>query len=170
LEIRRAAFAGTLVGLWVVAVVAGCQRQETPEPTVVETETQPEMTGPAWVDANRIRNADAEPQNWLAHGRTWSEQRYSPLTDINESNIGELGLAWYFDLDTARGQQASPIVVDGVMYTTSAWSKVQVLDAATGELLSAENFMPTNWATHIDLKTGRPVEVQGRATTTLAPP
>ncbi len=66
--IRRAAFAGTLVVLWVVAVVAGCQRQETPEPTVVETETQPEMTGPAWVDANRIRNADAEPQNWLAHG------------------------------------------------------------------------------------------------------
>jgi len=132
--IRRAAFAGTLVVLWVVAVVAGCQRQETPEPTVVETETQPEMTGPAWVDANRIRNADAEPQNWLAHGRTWSEQRYSPLTDINESNIGELGLAWYFDLDTARGQQASPIVVDGVMYTTSAWSKVQVLDAATGRL------------------------------------
>ena len=132
--IRRVAFAGTLVVLWVVAVVAGCQRQETPEPTVVETETQPEMTGPAWVDANRIRNADAEPQNWLAHGRTWSEQRYSPLTDINESNIGELGLAWYFDLDTARGQQASPIVVDGVMYTTSAWSKVQVLDAATGRL------------------------------------
>jgi alcohol dehydrogenase (cytochrome c)/quinohemoprotein ethanol dehydrogenase len=92
------------------------------------------MTGPAWVDANRITNADAEPHNWLAHGRTWSEQRYSPLAEINQANIGELGLAWYFDLDTSRGQQATPIIVDGVMYTTSAWSKVQVLDAATGQL------------------------------------
>ncbi|MCH8302724.1 MAG: PQQ-binding-like beta-propeller repeat protein [Proteobacteria bacterium] len=117
-----------------MVVAAGCQRQDMPGPTVVETEAQPATTGLAWVDANRIGNADAEPQNWLAHGRTWSEQRYSPLADINESNIGDLGLTWYFDLDTARGQQASPIVVDGVMYTTSAWSKVQVLDAATGQL------------------------------------
>ena len=134
MEIRRAACAETLILLWVMVVAAGCQRQDMPGPTVVETEVQPATTGLAWVDANRIGNADAEPQNWLAHGRTWSEQRYSPLADINESNIGDLGLAWYFDLDTARGQQASPIVVDGVMYTTSAWSKVQVLDAATGQL------------------------------------
>jgi alcohol dehydrogenase (cytochrome c)/quinohemoprotein ethanol dehydrogenase len=96
---------------------------------------QAEPGGVAWVDAQRIRNADAEPHNWLAHGRTWSEERFSPLTDINTSNVGELGLAWHFDLDTNRGQQASPIVVDGVMYTTSAWSKVQALDAATGELM-----------------------------------
>ncbi len=134
MEIRRAACAETLILLWVMVVAVGCQRQDMPGPTVVETEAQPATTGPAWVDANRIGNADAEPQNWLAHGRTWSEQRYSPLADINESNIGDLGLTWYFDLDTARGQQASPIVVDGVMYTTSAWSKVQVLDAATGQL------------------------------------
>ena len=117
-----------------MVVVSGCQRQETAEPAVVESEAQAAATGPAWVDANRIVNADTEPHNWLVHGRTWSEQRYSPLNEINESNIGELGLAWYFDLDTTRGQQATPIVVDGVMYTTSAWSKVQVLDAASGQL------------------------------------
>jgi glucose dehydrogenase len=114
-------------------IVSGCQRQETPQAPAAQPEVRTDASGPAWVDANRIANADAEPQNWLAHGRTWSEQRFSPLADINPSNVGELGLAWYFDLDTNRGQQASPIVVDGVMYTTSAWSKVQALDAATGQ-------------------------------------
>jgi len=131
---RHLAFAAMLTLISVMAMLSGCQRQQTPEPAVVEPEARAEGSGPAWVDANRIQNADAEPQNWLAHGRTWSEQRYSPLDNINETNINELGLAWYFDLDTARGQQATPIVVDGVMYTTSAWSKVQVLDAATGQL------------------------------------
>ena len=131
---RRAIRAGTLILAWIAIFSSGCQRQETPQPAAVETESQPATGGPAWVDANRIGNADAEPHNWLAHGRTWSEQRHSPLAEINQANIGDLGLAWYFDLDTSRGQQASPIIVDGVMYTTSAWSKVQVLDAATGQL------------------------------------
>jgi alcohol dehydrogenase (cytochrome c)/quinohemoprotein ethanol dehydrogenase len=130
---RHAAFAGTLFLLSVTVIVSGCQRQETPQAPAAQPEVRTDASGPAWVDANRIANADAEPQNWLAHGRTWSEQRFSPLADINPSNVGELGLAWYFDLDTNRGQQASPIVVDGVMYTTSAWSKVQALDAATGQ-------------------------------------
>jgi quinohemoprotein ethanol dehydrogenase len=49
--------------------------------------------------------------------------------------VGDLKLAWFYDLDTNRGQEATPIIVDGVMYTTSAWSKVYALDAATGEEL-----------------------------------
>ncbi len=61
----------------------------------------------AWVDGERISNADAEPQGWLTHGRTYSEQRYSPLDQISTDNVGDLGLAWYLDLDTSRGQQAS---------------------------------------------------------------
>ena len=126
LSTRSAVFAGI-----VITLVAACSREEP----VAET---PEVdAGPlpmAWVDAERIIGADNEPHNWLAHGRTWSEQRFSPLTEVNDTNVSELGLAWHFDLDTARGQQATPIVVDGVMYTTSAWSKVQVLDARTGEL------------------------------------
>ena len=71
----------------------------------------------------------------MTHGRTYSEQRYSQLDQINDSSVDRLGLAWHYDLDTNRGQQASPIVVDGVMYTTSAGSKVQALNARTGELL-----------------------------------
>ena len=107
---RRVAFAETLALVWVMAILSGCQRQESPQPAVVEPETQAEATGAAWVDARRIANADTEPHNWLAHGRTWSEQRYSPLNDINESNVSELGLAWYFDLDTTRGQIEIPVL------------------------------------------------------------
>ena len=109
-------------------LLSGCQRQDAPESQEVEAKVQEEAsrTAPGWVDAERVANADGDPENWLVHGRTNSEQRYSPLTQINESNVGQLGLAWYFDLDTSRGQQATPIIVDGLMYTTSAWSKVQV--------------------------------------------
>jgi quinohemoprotein ethanol dehydrogenase len=87
------------------------------------------------VDQARLLAAADEPQNWLTHGGTYLEQRFSPLTRINAENVGDLKLAWFYDLDTNRGQEATPIIVDGVMYTTSAWSKVYALDAATGEEL-----------------------------------
>jgi PQQ-dependent dehydrogenase (methanol/ethanol family) len=93
------------------------------------------MVKPANVDGSRIRAADDEPGNWLTHGRTYSEQRFSPLRQINAENVDELGLAWFFDLDTDRGQETTPIVVDGVMYISTAWSKVKALDAATGQLM-----------------------------------
>ncbi|MEL7028393.1 MAG: PQQ-dependent dehydrogenase, methanol/ethanol family [Pseudomonadota bacterium] len=91
--------------------------------------------GPAWVTSERIIDVDSEPQNWLSHGRGYSETRHSPLTQINIETVSGLKLAWFHDLDTWRGQEATPIVVDGLMYTTSAWSKVQAFDAATGDLL-----------------------------------
>jgi len=91
---------------------------------------------PARVDAARIVNADREPGNWMSYGRTYDEQRYSPLDRIGASNVAKLGLAWHYDLDTAhRAQESTPLVIDGVMYVTSAWSKVFALDAATGREL-----------------------------------
>jgi quinohemoprotein ethanol dehydrogenase len=111
----------------VLALMAGCQRQPADAGT--------KAVAPAQVDGARIINADREPQNWVSHGRTYSEQRYSPLANINMANVGELGLAWSLDLDTKRGQEATPLVIDGVMYSTSAWSKVQAIDAATGRQL-----------------------------------
>jgi len=87
------------------------------------------------VDATRLINADQDTNNWLTVGRTYSEQRYSPLSKINTDTVKQLSLAWSLDLDTARGQEATPLVVDGVMYTSSAWSKVQAIDPATGKLL-----------------------------------
>ena len=65
----------------------------------------------------------------MSHGRTYSEQRYSPLKQINDKNAAQLGLAWYYDYDTTRGMEATPLVIDGVIYTTSSWSKVHALDA-----------------------------------------
>jgi len=118
--------------VFLTIAAVGCQRSE---PEAVETASVENVSSDvAWVDAERIINADSQPHNWLVHGRTWSEQRYSPIDQINDGNVTELALSWHFDLDTARGQQATPIVVDGIMYTTSAWSKLQVLDANTGHL------------------------------------
>lgn len=102
---------------------------------------------PASVDAARIIHADNEPQNWMTHGRTYSEQRFSPLKQINEQNVRWLGLAWSLDLDTHRGQEATPIVVDGVMYFSTAWSKVLALKANTGEKLwSYDPKVAPEWA------------------------
>jgi quinohemoprotein ethanol dehydrogenase len=89
------------------------------------------------VNGARIANADAEPGNWLTYGRTYSEQRYSPLAKINDKNASQLGLAWFADLDTNRAQEATPLVVDGVMYITTAWSLVKAYDARSGRLLWA---------------------------------
>lgn len=110
---------------------------------------QPRNTGArkrSDVDRARIVNADKEPGNWLTHGRNYGEQRFSPLKQINDGNAAQLGLAWSYDLDTDRGQEATPIVVDGVMYFTSAWSKVFALNAETGALLwSYDPKVPREW-------------------------
>jgi len=118
----------------VALLLAACTEDEPPatdEPQASEAQE----TRTAWVNAERIINANSEPGNWLAHGRTFDEQRFSPLDQINTDNVGDLQLAWYVDLDTNRGQEATPIVVDGVLYSTSAWSKVQAVNAKTGQLL-----------------------------------
>ncbi len=87
------------------------------------------------VDDARLRGAAREPQSWLTHGGTYLEQRYSPLARIDEGNVGRLGLAWSFDLETQRGVEGTPLYADGVLYATAPWSVVHALDAATGELL-----------------------------------
>lgn len=93
------------------------------------------LAGPAQVDGRRIIAADQEPGNWMSHGRTYDEQRYSPLDSVNASNVGQLGMAWTTKLDIDSGTEATPLVVDGVMYTTGAFSIVYAINAATGELL-----------------------------------
>ncbi len=87
------------------------------------------------VDAARILAAEDDPDNWLAYGRTYEEQRFSPLEDVNDANVGELGLAYAVELGTNRGQEATPIVVDGVMYFSTAWDHIYAIDAATGKVI-----------------------------------
>ena len=92
---------------------------------------------------------DADPNNWLAHGRTYDEQRHSPLAQINADNVGELGLAWYWDTGTTRGLESTPIVVDGVMFNTGSWSTVFAHDARTGELLwKYDPEVPREWGVY----------------------
>ncbi|HSC14273.1 MAG TPA: PQQ-dependent dehydrogenase, methanol/ethanol family, partial [Gammaproteobacteria bacterium] len=109
------------------------------------TETPARPTAAA-VDAVRLLAADAEPGQWLTTGRTYGEQRFSPLDEIDASNVGELGLAWYGDLRVSRAQEATPLFVDGVLYVTTAWSNVNAYDARTGNpLWSFDAKVPREW-------------------------
>jgi quinohemoprotein ethanol dehydrogenase len=87
----------------------------------------------AYVDQARLRAANAEPQNWFTLGRDGNQSYFSPLTKINEANVGRLGFAWSYVMSTTRAQEATPIVVDGVMYTSGSWGYVYAVDAATGK-------------------------------------
>ncbi|MDX1567404.1 MAG: PQQ-dependent dehydrogenase, methanol/ethanol family [Longimicrobiales bacterium] len=90
---------------------------------------------PADVTDQVLADAASYEGQWLTHGRTYSEQRFSPLTSIDAGNVQDLGLAWSFDTGLERGHEATPLVVGETLYTTGSWSVVFALDARTGELL-----------------------------------
>ena len=134
---KRSIRNGTLALSATLLLVSGCG-QDSPQEAAFKSIDR--------VDEERIVAADSEPGNWLSHGRTYDEQRFSPLTDINTGNVGDLGLSWYFDTETNRGHEASPIVVDGVMFITAPWSIVYALDARSGQLLWTYNpKVPKAW-------------------------
>jgi len=87
------------------------------------------------IDQARLENAAAHPEEWATYGGDYQEQRFSRLGKITQDNVSDLGAVWTFELSTSRGVEATPIIVDGVMYVTSAWSIVHALDAVTGEEL-----------------------------------
>ena len=128
----------------------GCERSAPPSamPSAPVGET-PTKAGPGRIDAARAAAAESETEDWILHGRTYSEQRHSPLAQITRENVGDLGLAWTFDLGSTRGIEATPIVVDGVMYVSSEWSQVFALEAATGKLLwQYDPQVPRDWGRH----------------------
>ena len=84
------------------------------------------------VNESSIMNPGGE---WLSYGRTYREQRFSPLDSVNRNNVDELDLVWSFKFDTARGMEATPIVHDGVIYVSTGWSHVHAIDARSGEEL-----------------------------------
>jgi quinohemoprotein ethanol dehydrogenase len=72
------------------------------------------------------------PGEWLTYGLDHGEQRFSELAAVSDKTVANLGLAWSADLDTARGQEATPLMHDGVLYVSTAWSMVKAYDAKTG--------------------------------------
>lgn len=87
------------------------------------------------IDAGMILNADARPGEWLSHGRTYDEQRFSPLDQIDDQNVGQLGLAWFAELPTRRGIETTPLMAGGRLYVTGSWGHVLAYDARSGKLL-----------------------------------
>ena len=87
----------------------------------------------ATVTYERLLHADQEPGNWLTYSGGYSGQRHSGLRQINRSNVGNLGMAWAFQMRTERKVETTPIVVDDVMYVTQPPSDVFALDTKTGQ-------------------------------------
>src|SRR6188474_22889 len=87
------------------------------------------------IDDAFLANADDSPDNWVTYGKNYAEDRFSPLNEINKENIGNLGLAWSLSLGTTRGIEATPLVMDGIMFISGPWSKVFAIDARNGKLI-----------------------------------
>src|ERR1700687_2967855 len=87
---------------------------------------------PGYLDEGRLARAAAEPENWYTGGGDRDGTSYSPLESINARNVRRLGFAWQYELGTTRGQEPTPIVIDGVMYSSGTWGYVYAVDAATG--------------------------------------
>lgn len=127
-------FDRVLLALPLMLALAACS-EPAPAPGTAATGAKAEATAAQPVDAARIIGADATPGEWLSHGRTYGEQRFSPLSGIDESNVAELDLAWYADLPTNRGVETTPLMADGKLYVTGSWGHVLAYDARTGRLL-----------------------------------
>ncbi len=85
------------------------------------------------VDDARIIAATSTGTEWPVNGRDYAGTRFSQLKQINTTNVNNLGLAWVYEIGSKRGVEATPIVVDGVMYVTGPWSIVYAIDAKTGK-------------------------------------
>jgi quinohemoprotein ethanol dehydrogenase len=126
-------FAVALTLFAVAFVTFGSASTPTRTPRALGTPAQQPTSRP--VDDAALAAPEARQGDWLSYGRDYYEQRFSPLTEINDGNADKLGLAWQFETATERGLEATPLVVDGVMYTTASWSVTYAVDARTGKQL-----------------------------------
>src|SRR6202163_4427290 len=119
-----------IVAVSVVMVVPGCGGKTPPAPAAASA---PASAGA--LDAARLAAASNGRDEWFTPARDTSGAYYSPLGDINAGNVTRLGFAWQHQLGTHRGLEATPIVIDGVMYAVGNFGHVYVLDAVTGREL-----------------------------------
>ena len=110
-------------------LTAACQPNLEPGTTAhLAAVTQP-------INDERLLSADETPEDWLSYGRNYQEDRFSPLNQLTKENIDSLGLAWSINFGTTGGLEATPVVVDGIMYLTGPWSVVYAIDARKGEII-----------------------------------
>jgi alcohol dehydrogenase (cytochrome c) len=95
------------------------------------------------VTQDRLLNAAKEPQNWLTYGGGFAGQRYSTLSQITPENVQDLRLQWAFQQRSTEKFEATPLVVDGVMYLTQAPNDIVAIDAVTGELKWLYSYSPS---------------------------
>jgi len=91
---------------------------------------------PRRVDDTLLKTGSKTGEEWISYGVNWAEQRYSPLNQINASNVSRLGLAWAYDIPLAPGnpqthQEGTPLVFNGVLYSITPWSIVYAVDLKT---------------------------------------
>ena len=118
-------------------VVAGCKPKDAiktdisqdikPVAETIQAVPEQDATGQAIIAADN--------SGWMSYGRTYDEQRFSPLSAVNTETVSDLGLAWSHDLNSSRGIEATPIVHEGYMYVTSTYNVVHALNARTGDLI-----------------------------------
>ena len=85
------------------------------------------------IDSAAITANTATSKDWPTVGLDYAETRFSKLKDINTDNVKDLGLKWTYNLESLRGVEATPLVVDGIMYVSASWSVVHAIDARTGK-------------------------------------
>ena len=124
---RMAVCALAMATLWVAGPTRAADlRKGTPEHIRAVT---------AKVDGATIQSNARTGRDWPTYGLDYAETRFSRLDKVNVSNVKNLGLAWTYNLESTRGVEATPLVIDGVMYVTASWSVVHAVDVRTGKRL-----------------------------------
>src|SRR5436853_5821760 len=86
------------------------------------------------IDDAVLKNTGRTGEEWLTYGLTLGETRYSPLKQIDTSNVSRLGLAWSYEVGPGGGpQEATPLAWNGSLYGITNWSIVFAVDARTGK-------------------------------------
>ena len=116
-------------------VHAGWTSDATPTDAVVPVGQAQSRHSAGNVDLNRLRASGSEPGQWLVNGRDLGGSHFSPLKQISTETVSKLGFAWEFKTGTYRGMEATPLVVDGVLYVSGIWGSVYAMDAASGHPL-----------------------------------
>jgi quinohemoprotein ethanol dehydrogenase len=138
--IRSHAWSTVAVAAFALAALVGpstARAQGAGAPVPAAAKTTPERIKAATqaIDGAAIQANAATSKDWPTYGADYAETRYSKLAEINATTVKDLGLVWSYNLESTRGVESTPLVVDGIMYVTASWSVVHAVDVRTGKRL-----------------------------------